>query len=113
MFAYSRPTDSLLILKAPLCGALTGLVGMQLVNLGSSYFFGYNGFNQVLHTLDIYGGLVLFSALTAYDTHVAINSYKNQDSDHLGIAVNFYLDFINILIRMLEVVSKLKSQEKI
>lgn len=111
IFAYSRPIDSLLVYKAPLMGALTGLVGVSLSALVGSWAFGYNNIAiQLLHNVDLYGGIMLFSALTAYDTHVAIDMYKRNDPDHLGVATDMYLNFMNILIRIMEVMAKIQQK---
>lgn len=111
LFAYSRPNDSLLIYKAPLMGALTGLFGVSLSALVGSWIFGYNNIAiQILHNVDLYGGIMLFSALTAYDTHKAIDMYKRNDPDHLGVATDMYLNFMNILIRVMEVMIKIQQK---
>ena len=111
LFAYSRPNDSLLVYKAPLMGALTGLIGVSLSALVGSWAFGYNNLAiQILHNVDLYGGIMLFSALTAYDTHKAIDMYKRNDPDHLGVATDMYLNFMNILIRVMEVMIKIQQK---
>lgn len=109
LYAYKSENAKLLTLKAPLMGALTGLVGVSLMALGSSLLFGNNMFTQMLHSVDLYGGIALFTALTAYDTHVAIDKYEKGDPDHLGCATDFYLDFMNLLVRFMELVAKVKK----
>ena len=110
LFAYTRPTDSLLVWKAPLMGGLFGLVGVSFSALIGGWIFGFdNAIIPLLHNVDLYGGIVLFTGLTAYDTHVAIDMYKRKDPDHLGISVDMYLDFMNLLIRIMEVVAKSKQ----
>lgn len=61
--------------------------------------------------LDIVGGTGLFMGITAYDTQRAIEAYNNQKPDHIGHATNFYLDFINIFIRVLEALSKVQQKQ--
>ena len=109
LYAYRSENAKLLRLKAPLMGALTGLVGMGLVALGSGFLFGNNMFLQMLHHVDTYAGIALFTAFTAYDTHVAIDRYEKGDPDHLGCATDFYLDFMNFLVRFMEIVAKMKK----
>jgi len=112
MFAYSRPADSLLIYKAPLMGALTGLVGVSLSALVGGWIFGYHNITiQLLHNIDLYGGILLFSGFTAYDTHRAIDMYKRNDPDHLGVATDMYLNFMNLLIRIMEIYSKVQRKQ--
>ena len=107
LYAYMKPTDSLLTWKAPLMGGLFGLVGVSLSALVGGMIFGHQQLAvQLLHNVDLYGGVGLFSALTAYDTHRAIQVYKDKDPDHLGVATDFYLDFVNLWIRFMEIVAK-------
>ena len=92
-------------------GGLVGLVGMGLVGLGSQLIFGPTMFSMALHSIDTYAGIVLFTAMSAYDTHKSIEMYENKDPDHLGCAINLYLDFINLLIRIMEVMAKIKKDD--
>jgi len=59
----------------------------------------------VLHRADTYVGLGIFSAMVAYDTHLALKSYEIGNADHLMISVGFVLDFWNILLRVAEILS--------
>jgi len=49
-------------------GALAALIGMQLIGVGSA-FLGYPAFAASLFRADLFIGIGLFSAMTAYDTH--------------------------------------------
>lgn len=111
LYAKFRPKGALLAWEAPLMGGLVGLVGMGLVGLGSQWMFGPNVFSMALHSIDTYGGLLLFTAITAYDTHKAIDMYEKKDPDHLGCSVNLYLDFMNILIRIMEIMAKAQQKK--
>lgn len=101
---------SLLVWQAPLMGGLVGLIGIGLVSIGTQLVIGPNIFSSALHSIDTYGGLVLFMGITAYDTHKAIDRYENKDPDHLGCSVELYLDFVNILIRIMEIMAKLQNK---
>lgn len=110
-FAYMRPADSLLAWKAPLMGGLIGLIGVSCSALVGGWIFGFNSATiQLLHSVDLYGGIILFTGLTAYDTHVAIDMYKRKDPDHIGISMDLYLDFMNLLVRIMEIVTKSKKE---
>jgi FtsH-binding integral membrane protein len=112
MFAYSRPADSLLVYKAPLMGALMGLVGVSASALVGGWIFGYNNLAiQLLHNVDLYGGILLFTGFTAYDTHRAIDMYKRNDPDHLGVATDMYLNFMNLMIRIMEITAKMQQKQ--
>lgn len=59
-------------------------------------------------------GVVIFSALIAYDINriknIAINNYNNESLDKIGIigALNLYLNFINLFLYLLRLVSRKK-----
>lgn len=99
--AYAMPKDKMLGYGRVLGGSLLGLIAMQLVGLGSAYFMGPNALSTLLFTLDNYAGILLFTGLIAYDTHVAIKEYEMGNADHLGISVQLLLDFWNLLIRIM------------
>jgi FtsH-binding integral membrane protein len=107
-YAYSRPPGALMSWQTPLMVGLGGLCGVSLTALGSMYFYGPNPFSEMLHTVDVYGGIVFFSVFTAYETQAAVAMYQKGDPDHLGCAVNLYLDFMNLLIRFAEALAKAK-----
>lgn len=54
-------------------------------------------------------GVGIFTLLTASDTHKAIEQYREGDADHLMHAVSFYLNFVNIFVRIMEIVSRFTS----
>jgi FtsH-binding integral membrane protein len=103
MFAYAMPKDKMLGFGGVLMGSLLGLVGLQLVGLLSAVFMGPNALSTLLFSANNYIGIGLFSALIAYDTHVAIKMYEMREADHLGMAVQFLLDFWNILVRIVSI----------
>lgn len=74
--AYSMPKDKMLGYGRLLSGSLLGLIGLQLVGLLTTMAIGPNAFSSFLFTADNYIGIGLFSALIAYDTHVAIKMYE-------------------------------------
>jgi len=103
--AYRMPKDSMLKYGGVLGGSLLGLVGLQLVGLGASYFVGYNPFIGTLFSASNYIAVALFTAMIAYDTHVAIKLYEAGEPDHLGVATQFLLDFWNIFTSLLRIFS--------
>jgi FtsH-binding integral membrane protein len=111
-YAYWRPQGSILKYQAPLFGGLIGLVGMQIIGLGALAIAGPNILTEMIHSADVYGGIVLFTALTAVETQVAVKMYESKNPDHLGCATNLYLDFMNILIRITEAMAKAKANKK-
>lgn len=105
-YANSLKPGELNFLGPPLMGGLLGLVGMNIIGLGFAWYGNYDVFN-VIHHVDLYGGLVLFTALQAYDTHQMIEMYtKERKPDHLIASINFYLNFLNLFRRILEIYAK-------
>jgi len=111
LYAKLRPKGSLLAWEAPLMGGLMSLVGVSLVGLGSHLLFGPTMFSAALHSIDTYGGILLFTGMSAYDTHKSIEMYEKRNPDHLGCSVNLYLDFMNLLIRIMEVMAKAQKNK--
>lgn len=96
--------------KAPLFVGLTSLIGIQFIGLGSSLVFGQNTFSMMLHNVDIYGGICLFTLMSSYDAHMAREMYLKGEPDHLGCATSVYLDFMNLLLRIMEAMAKAKQR---
>ena len=110
VYARSCKTDSLLVMGPALYGGLFGLIGCGLIAVVSPIFFGPSNFALMFHTIDLYAGVPLFTGFIAYDTHVAIAMYNKGNADHLGCSAQLYLDFINILIRLMEILAKAKRK---
>lgn len=106
LIAYNMPKDKMLGFGGVLMGSLFGLLGLQLVGLLATAFTGPNALSAMLFSADNYIGIGLFSALIAYDTHLAIKMYEMRQADHLGMTIDFLLDFWNILVRLVSILSK-------
>lgn len=103
--ALMAPKDSFLSWGVPLNTGLFGLIGIGV----SSIFFNMIGMNELafsLHSIDLYGGVALFTAFSAYDTHKLISDFEQGKKDAVGHACHFSLNFINLFIRLLEILSK-------
>ena len=88
---------------------LYSLVGLGLTSIASLLIFGPNPFASLMMRVDTYGGLLLFVGLSIYDSHKAIKMYKENQPDHIICAVTLYLDFMNILIRVMEIMKDVKK----
>lgn len=75
LYAYTRKEGSLLGMQGALYSGLLGLIGIQVAGLLSSFIMGPNLFSMMCFRADTFLGVGLFSALVAYDTHVAIQAY--------------------------------------
>ena len=104
---FSKP-GSLLPYQTVAYGALFGLIGVGLMSIGAG-LLGYGTAFEILRSIDVYGGIALFSVLTAMDTQQAIQSYKDGKPNHLDDAVKAGLNFANIFVRVLEAMAKAKK----
>jgi FtsH-binding integral membrane protein len=110
-YANTRKVGELEPWGSALYGGLWGLIGCGLTGLGSTLLFGPNTFSVFMHSIDLYAGIPLFAGFVAYDTHKAIDMYRKKDPDHLGCSVQLYLDFTNLLIRMIEIMAILNKKD--
>lgn len=111
-WARSRPLGSLLTWQGPMYGGLAALLSTGVSALVAQAFFPSSGVAVLLHSIDVYGGIALFTALTAYETHKATEMYLNGNPDHMGCAVHVYLDFLNLLLRIADVLAKAVDRTK-
>ena len=94
------PKGKLLAFGPAMYTSLLGLVG---VSIGGIFF-------PILHNVNVYGGLVLFTMYSAYDTHKMIDDYENGNKDYLGHSTDYSLNAINIFIRLLEIIGKAQKK---
>jgi FtsH-binding integral membrane protein len=64
---------------------------------------------MLLFQAQAYLGVALFSALIGYDTHVAMAEYRSGIADHLRLSVQLVLDFWNLLIRIIQIMSMFRE----
>jgi Bax inhibitor 1 len=84
---------SMLKLGAPLMGGMFALLGLSILSM----FYP----NPMLYNINLYGGLGLFTVFIAYDTHLAIEDYKQGQRDPLTHAASFFINFMAIFKRLL------------
>lgn len=111
LYALRKPKDSLLWLGGPLSGLLLSLVIMQSISGVSVWLYGPNLFSMLAFQLDIYLGSALFTAFVAYDTHAAVRNYGEGNADYLGDAMNMFLNYQNILVRVMEILRKIYAKK--
>lgn len=95
-------------LMGPLSSGLTCLLIMGIVNI----FFRI----PFLHTIELYVGTLIFFGYIVFDIQYFLSeksklSASVQDQLHIDAALNIYLDVINVFIRMLEIISRMKGEE--
>ena len=102
LYALKSPLGAMSSWKAPLYGSIFGLLGVGIGSIVTQYL-GYTELSNLLFDVNTYGGLVLFSSLTAYETQMAIKMYLDGIPDHLQVATQMHSNFINMLIRIIEI----------
>lgn len=106
--SFYLPKGKLLKYGPVLYTGLFGLIGVGFLGI-SANLLGFSNVGAALHSIDLYGGIALFMAYNAYDTHVMIKEYEDGKLDHINHAANYSLNSINIFIRLLEVFSKVSN----
>ncbi len=110
-FVSKRLKDSTMLQwKAPLMVGLGGLLCLQLAGIGTSLFMGSNSFSTMIHSVDVYGGIGLFTLMSVYDSYKARKMYLKGKPDHLGCATTIYLDMMNLIIRIMEAYARAQKK---
>lgn len=112
-FALNRVKDSSLRWQTPLHTGILCMVGTSLLGIGSQLvIISSSTFPIVYLSFVPCIGIALYSAITSYNIHSSIIKYENDDdADHLGSAAEFYIYFVNRLIRFIEILGRMKKSE--
>jgi len=110
LYAYRTNPDKFVYWKGPLVGGLLTLVGINLIGLTNALFFGSTSpIFALMNDVNVYGGIVLFTAYTSYDTYKLVTDYEKNELNHINHACHFYLNFVNLLTRVMNI---MKGQTK-
>lgn len=90
--ALAAPRASMLALQGPLFGMLLGMVAISILNLFYPTAFA--------HSIVLYGGLAIFSLFVAVDTQAMIERAACGSTDHVGDALQMFLNVVNIFVRI-------------
>ena len=90
--ALAAPRASMLALQGPLFGMLIGMVAISILNIFYPTAFA--------HSIVLYGGLAIFSLFVAVDTQAMIERASCGNSDHVGDALQMFLNVVNIFVRI-------------
>ncbi|OCL25382.1 hypothetical protein U472_13605 [Orenia metallireducens] len=108
MSAYGYYTDNDLSNVGSIC--LMGLFGLIIATIINLFFY-----SSVLYWITTYAGVIIFTALTAYDTqkikemNVIGNEGTDEDTKESIIgALVLYLDFINLFLYLLRIFGRKK-----
>ena len=95
---------SVLYLSGILSSCLISLAIISLINLFLH--------SEILFKIDLYLGLVVFCMYIIYDTQMIIKEADDGNYDVIFHAMTFYLDFINIFIRLLVILMRNSNNKK-
>ena len=106
-------TASALLSKNQVYLALGGTLGscvtfMFCLNLFSGLFGGY----VMAFNINLYFGLVVFCGYVLYDTQLIVARAQAGDRDVVGHALELFIDFIQIFVRILIILAKNSAQKK-
>lgn len=90
--ALAAPRASMLALQGPLFGMLIGMVAISILNMFYPTAFA--------HSIILYGGLAIFSLFVATDTQAMIERASCGNNDHVGDALQMFMNVVNIFIRI-------------
>jgi len=113
LWALHAKSNKLLAYQSIAGGLLGGLVGVGLTSVAILLIAGADSsLFQLLDSVDVYGGLVLFTGLSAMTTLEAIQYYKTGKPDYMEFSVGLFLQAMNIFIRILEILAKSRSSRR-
>jgi Bax inhibitor 1 len=100
--AMTSQRRSWLFLGGILSSAVSLLLVLGLVNI----FFG----SANIYGVQLYGGLMIFSGYVIFDTQLILEKAEQGSRDAIGHALELFLDFISILVRLIVIL--IKNAEK-
>ncbi len=80
-----------------------GLLLLMATGIGAMFVPVTSAWYPLLHNVYLYGGLALFTAYIAYDTQKMIDEYQMGEDDHIKHAVDFFIDFKAVFVRVLSI----------
>jgi FtsH-binding integral membrane protein len=93
---------SYLFLSGLLGSGLSTLLLLGLVNI----FFRL----EILYTFQLYLGLIVFCGFVMYDTQLVIEKASMGDKDYIWHSLDLFLDFVNIFVRLVVILTKNKKK---
>jgi FtsH-binding integral membrane protein len=108
--SFMMPNKSMLKYGPALYTGLLGLLGVGVTSILAP-ILGFHNLGMMMHNIDLYGGVLLFTIYNAYDTHVLIDNYQRGIREYVKHSVNYSLNAINIFIRLLEIYAKLQKKK--
>eukprot|EP01101_Sappina_pedata_P009221 TRINITY_DN531_c0_g1_i2.p1 TRINITY_DN531_c0_g1~~TRINITY_DN531_c0_g1_i2.p1 ORF type:complete len:377 (+),score=116.97 TRINITY_DN531_c0_g1_i2:26-1132(+) len=96
--ALFMPSKSALRWGAPLFGCMLVLVA---ASIGAMFVPVTSAFYPILHSVSLYGGLLIFSLYVAFDTQGMIDDYEAGNPDYIQHSLGLFIDAFAIFKRIL------------
>lgn len=112
IYSLYKPLGAFKNWEATLFSGLFGLVTINIISLLAHLAIGPNPLSYMWMNTEMYIGIGLFTGYQAFDTHKAIQSFKEGKCDHLDHALSFFLNIQNLFIRYLEILAKANQRSK-
>lgn len=104
MTALTSPRRSYLFLGGLLGSAMMGLFFLSLFNS----FFG----SQLLNSAGIYGGLLIFSGFTMYDTQLIVERAERGERDAVSHTLMLFQDLMGLFVRILVILTRREEERR-
>ena len=102
--AYNAPSEQFLGWAGPLSFGCMGLLGISVLSM-------FRPQSRALYNIWLYGGLALAGGLVLYRTQRTMMSAKTElNYDPINHGIGFYLDAVNIFIRILMIMNGNKKK---
>uniref|UniRef100_A0A6B2LFS9 Bax inhibitor 1 n=1 Tax=Arcella intermedia TaxID=1963864 RepID=A0A6B2LFS9_9EUKA len=103
LLALCTPRRALIFLLAPLLAGLQLLLLFSFVNVfaGSDFLF----------AVGVYMGLMVFLGFVAVDTQLMVERAEGGERDYVWQAVGLFLDLLNVFVRVVVVLARLRDGE--
>lgn len=90
-------------------GILSSVVSLMLLLQFSSLIFGRSAF---MYNVEIFGGLLVFMGYVLFDTQMIIERANRGDYNYVKHALDLFVDFAAIFVRLLVIMTKNSSQRE-
>ena len=104
IIAHDLPLGVLLKLKTLLSYSLFGIIIIHITSRVINLIFATNMLSQFVQYATPYIGILVFSMCISYGMHQAIFMYYKHTPDHLECSVKFCIEFLGILLWMMEII---------
>ena len=102
--AYNSPSEQFLSWGGPLAFGCMGMLGISVLSM-------FRPQSKALFNIWLYGGLALAGALVLYRTQRTMYAAKTEmHYDPINHGIGFYLDAINIFVRILMIMNGNKKK---